>query len=425
MNQSKTSLLTPIYIKPRADTAWPEDSVFYMLTGSGLFLCRNNQFYQSAVPAPRSPVELAKQKSFLAVRYPKVSRRLMEYIVGYFDCVADTHGTEAAVLLAFNKTTGRVQIVVPDQVATVTRNGWGTVFPVGVEYEIPANLSPELALIGDVHSHVDSAAYASYIDKHDETYRPGLHIVVGRLNREPPEFHIEAVTDGARFTVKSEMVLGGYRQRRTDIPEAWMEKITVQTWSQRHYGKKKDDDAHKKEKHPLNKNDGYGDYSPHDADAPAGANGNGQDDKHEPVYETGFDGGEDSGDAPHRDTVCQVRQTTGCDARDEALVEVTINQEILDNLEEGESGLEVEAEHDVKPETETQWDLAPDQTPKLGYEKSPQTKSDDDVQVQAETGSKGRPQAGAKVESEAGPEADSAQQPQPQNQDEEDDDERA
>ena len=344
MSQSKTSLLTPIYIKPRADTAWPEDSVFYMLTGSGLFLCRNNQFYQSAVPPPRAPAERAKQQSFLAVRYPKVSRRLMEYIVGYFDCVADTHGTEAAVLLAFNKATGRVQIVVPDQVATVSRNGWGTVFPVGVEYEIPANLSPELTLIGDVHSHVDSAAYASYIDKHDETYRPGLHIVVGRLNREPPEFHIEAVTDGTRFTVEPEMVLGGYCQRRTDIPEAWMDKITVETWAQRY--RRKDDDDHKLPKDYADNKDGCGDHSQHDADAPGGANGNGQDERHEPVYETGYDPGDDD----------------------------DINQEILDNLDRQQSETQPRTEDSPETEPEAKWDLKTDDVPMLEYEKPAATK---------------------------------------------------
>ena len=336
MSQSKTSLLTPIYIKPRADTAWPEDSVFYMLTGSGLFLCRNNQFYQSAVPAPRSPVELAKQESFLAVRYPKVSRRLMEYIVGYFDCVADTHGTEAAVLLAFNKTTRRVQIVVPDQVATVTRNGWGTVFPIGVEYEIPANLSPELTLIGDVHSHVDSAAYASYIDKHDETYRPGLHIVVGRLNCEPPEFHIEAVTDGTRFTVEQDMVLGGYGQRRTDIPEAWMEKITVQTWAQKYYH----DDDRKLRKDDAGNKDGCGGHRQ------GGADGNGQDGEHEPVYETGYDPGDDD----------------------------DINQEILDNLERQQSEVQPQTGHSPQTEPGAQWELKTDDVPMLPYEEPAATK---------------------------------------------------
>ena len=338
MSQSKTSLLTPIYIKPRADTAWPEDSVFYMLTGSGLFLCRNNPFYQSAVPAPRWPVELAKQKSFLAVRYPKISRRLLEYIVGYFDAVADRHNSEAAVLLAFNRTTQRVQLVVPDQVATVSRNGWGAAYPVGVEYEIPANLSPELTLIGDVHSHVDSAAYASYIDKHDETYRPGLHVVVGRLNCEPPEFHIEAVTDGTRFTVDQELVLGGYRQRRVDIPEAWMDKITIETWGQRYRAKNDYYDERKPETQLDGDKHKSGYHCQPDAHAAARADGNGQSDKHQqPVYETGYDPGDDD----------------------------DIHQEILENLERQQADVSLQS----ADSPEAGWELKTDEVPKLEYEK--------------------------------------------------------
>ena len=99
MNPTDSKLLTPIYIKPQTDTAWPEDPVFYMLTGSGLFLCRNSPFYRSAVPAPRSPSELSKQESFLTVRYPKIPRKTMEYVVGYFDRVAELHGSASLPMI--------------------------------------------------------------------------------------------------------------------------------------------------------------------------------------------------------------------------------------------------------------------------------------------------------------------------------------
>src|SRR5207249_5482854 len=73
--------------------------------------------------------------------------------------------------------------IFPDQVATVGRNRWGDTWPIGVEYDAPTDLPSNLAIIGDIHCHVDGGAYASYTDKDDEVHRPGLHVVVGQIGR--------------------------------------------------------------------------------------------------------------------------------------------------------------------------------------------------------------------------------------------------
>src|SRR5262249_26301967 len=212
---------------------WPEDErVFYLLTGSGLFLCRNHAFFQSCVPARDWPSELAAHAASVRLRYPKVSRRLFERIVGFFDRVGRRYGAEAGVILAWDTVARRVQLVVPDQRATVGRSGWtGEVYPIGLHYETPADLPPHLVVFGDVHSHVDEAAYASGTDKYDERHRAGLHIVVGRLSREPPELHVEAVVDGVRFPVEPAGGITGYRKRSRRAPDAGRDKVKVEpTW---------------------------------------------------------------------------------------------------------------------------------------------------------------------------------------------------
>lgn len=327
MSEPKSQLLTPIYIKPRDDTAWPEDSVFYMLTRSGLFLCRNHPFYQSAVPAPQWPTELAEHQAFLAVRYPKIPRRLVERVVGFFERVADAHNTEAAVLLVWNKARRRVQVVVPDQVATIGYNGWGATYPIGVEYEVPIDLLPDLVVIGDMHSHVFGRAIVSGVDKRDEIHRPGLHIVVGQIHREPPEFHIEAVTDGVRFTVRPELALGGYQQRCTDIPDAWMDKVTVEAYGKRH-GKGNQGRAYGAR--AVNKSDGYGDYARCSTEVDDGRDDNGQ-------ICTRTWSGESGCDRTDRAPLSVTNQKADTPLDDEALVEETIHKEILENLDVAES----------------------------------------------------------------------------------------
>jgi len=230
VKRSQDRPATPIYVKTEDEMVWPDDTFFYLLTADGLFACRNHKLFRSCVVARRWPPQLARQEPFLKVAYPKMSRRMIERIVGFFSVVADLHGSEAGVLLAWDEPAERLHVVVPDQVATVNRNRWGDVFPIGLEYETPTDLPSGWVILGDVHSHVDYWPTPSYVDDRDETHRAGVHMVVGRIHSEPPEFHVEAVVDGKRFILRSHQIMEGYRRRDTDIPQAWLDKLRIKTY---------------------------------------------------------------------------------------------------------------------------------------------------------------------------------------------------
>lgn len=226
-------LFTPFYAKLSADMPWPEqEKVFYLLTRDGCFLCRNHLFFRSSVAVERLPSELAPHDSFLRLSYPRLAQRQFERIIGFFDLIGERHGAEAAALLVWNTKSRAVEVIVPPQTSVVSSSWSGRPFPIEVHYEVPP-LSPHLMLVGDIHSHVDGAAFASFTDRDDETHRPGLHIVVGRISEEPPEFHVAAVVDGMRFRVKSLFtVVQGYSRRRIrEVPQAWLDQVKVTTWS--------------------------------------------------------------------------------------------------------------------------------------------------------------------------------------------------
>jgi len=254
--------LTPIYLKTQPRMAWPDDTFFYVMTADGLFVCRNHRFFRSCVPAPRWPSALARQETFLKVAYPKMPRAMIERIVGFFSAVADRHNSEAGVLLAWDEPAQRLHVVVPDQVATVSRNWFGDVFPIGLKYEWPTELPDGWVIVGDVHSHVDHWPNPSYIDDLDETHRAGVHVVVGRIRSEPPEFHVEAVVDGQRFTLRPDQIMDDYRRRRDKVPRAWLEKVRIKT-----YGYQQDDDAGPSTTATGQARDGNGQSSSTPADA--------------------------------------------------------------------------------------------------------------------------------------------------------------
>lgn len=233
MKCSGNQLYTPVYLKTTETMPWPENEpVFHVLSRDGLFVCRNHQFFTSCVPTKTWPTELAGQKPFLHLRYPRLPRALIERIVGFFDLVGELRSSEAAVLIAWDRETETIVPVVPPQTGTVSTNWYGKSYPMDLEYEIPT-LPPHLLLIGDIHSHVDGPAYASFTDQSDEVHRPGLHLVVGRIQDEPPEFHAEVVADGLRFRVRDlNLVLEGYRHRRRhEVPREWLTQLTVKPWS--------------------------------------------------------------------------------------------------------------------------------------------------------------------------------------------------
>ena len=237
MKESPPDLHTPIYLKLSEDMPWPPDAVFHLLSRDGLFRCRNHPFFRSSVESADFPSELAGHAPFVSLSYPKLSQKLFETVVGYFSEVADLHGAEAAVLLVWNRLRGEVEVVVPEQRSVVSISWFsGTVSPLNVHYEIPP-LAAHQVPIGDVHSHVDGAAYASGTDVDDELHRPGLHIVVGRISREPPEFHVEVTVDGGRFAVENiRKVVEGYAQRRCEeVPEEWMGKLQVEQWKNQYW----------------------------------------------------------------------------------------------------------------------------------------------------------------------------------------------
>ena len=221
----------PLFLD-RDDFEWPGDTrMFYLLSASGLFICRNHEFFKSCVLAPRGPSELNEREPFLDCGFPLVPRELFERVVGFFDAVRLRHNSEASVLLYHDRTQGRVRVVVPEQTATVVRYSDGYQYPIGLHYFPPTTLPPDWVQFGDIHSHVDMAAYASGTDVDDELHSAGLHLVVGRLSREPADFHVEAVVDGERFSLDLEQVVEGYEARSLDVPEAWMERVRIEATS--------------------------------------------------------------------------------------------------------------------------------------------------------------------------------------------------
>jgi hypothetical protein len=232
-NAPTSNLLTPVLLKT-GRLEWPKDErLFYLMAREGIFRCRNHEFFRSCVKVESGPAELQSQKNAYEPSFPEIPAGIIERAVGFFSRIAELHGSEAAALLIWDSAEQRVRLVVPDQKATMAGTNPKWRHPIGVHYDPPIDLPDNWVVFGDIHCHVDYAAYASGTDIHDELHSAGLHIVVGRISEEPPEFHVEAVVDGTRFTMEQDDLFSGYERRDLEIPADWIDKVKIEDdkWS--------------------------------------------------------------------------------------------------------------------------------------------------------------------------------------------------
>jgi hypothetical protein len=229
MKPIDNSIITPIYLK-QGKMPRPKESVYYLLTSDNLYICRNHPHYRSCVPAPQWPTELAPHTMEFVPNYPPIPQTQIERICGFFSHVYQEFGAEAIALLAWDAIDREVRTVVPQQVSAVSQGNWGAVYPIGVKYRFPHELPKHWTVFCDVHSHCEMGAYASQTDIDDEDNLTGLHIVVGRLHQEPPEFHVEAVVDGTRFPLERNDVIANY-QNRLAFPTDWLDQLAVTNYA--------------------------------------------------------------------------------------------------------------------------------------------------------------------------------------------------
>ncbi len=216
----------PLYLKTEPDMPRPADPEFYWLTRDGAFLCRNHPFFTSDVPTRRPVKALAAHEPRCVLHYPKVKASTLEFIVGFFARVYELHRSESVVLLVWDQEDRRYRVHVPEQTATVWRSWSGARSPLDVRYTVPVLPAGHL-VVGDVHCHGNMAAFASSTDRADERYRDGVHAIVGHIDDEPPDFHLELSIDGHRFALEPGDIFEGYRQRRRFVPRTWLEKVKV------------------------------------------------------------------------------------------------------------------------------------------------------------------------------------------------------
>lgn len=222
-NLNPDPLGTPIYLYEK-NAPWPSQKFFYLLTGDGLMICRHHPWFQSCARAQSGPKDLPSIKPFVKPIFPLIPQKLMERAVGFCWAIHDKDHWESAVIFVWNRLTHQVELLIPDQQANAC----------DVRYEVP-NLPDHLTYLGDLHSHGYCSPHPSLTDEEDEKHRTGVHLIVGDIAHEPPDFGCVIVADGNRYEVEPKAVIEGYQERSSEVPSEWLDKVKYKSYATGNY----------------------------------------------------------------------------------------------------------------------------------------------------------------------------------------------
>ena len=213
--------MIPVYMKTGAAEE-PSPTIYYLLARNGVFLVKKTALFSAATRVD-TLVGFEPHQEALDLGVPRVPRRILEAAYGFFLEVYQRWEGEAIALLYYSPQARKFQIAIPPQSLYRYRTvrGWRT------ESRLTYGTFPRpegFLKLGDIHSHADMPAFFSATDDRDDS-EDGLRIVLGQIDRRPPDIAVSFVTGGARFYLQREEACEPFTEAAPPPPH-WMEQVT-------------------------------------------------------------------------------------------------------------------------------------------------------------------------------------------------------
>lgn len=219
----------PVLLKsPEAPLPELPAGMRYVVARDGTYLERRSGVFHSSVRVePQIPM-LDTHAEFCRVACPPIPRIMLREMLGFFRAAYQKHGGEAALVLLYHPQSRRYRWWCPPQ--KVAMSWCWDRYEAGdwVQFDPPAELPEGYIHFGDAHSHHGSPT-PSFVDRDDEQYQDGLHLIVGNITRDQPTWHIDFCIDGQRFTLQPPLLIESLPLPPYLTPPAgWMDKIVME-----------------------------------------------------------------------------------------------------------------------------------------------------------------------------------------------------
>lgn len=183
----------------------PDDDVCYIVGKNGIYLKKTLELIESLTPVDKISF-LEDVPTYAKMKIPKLPVKLFANIVGFFRSIHSIHGSEAIVLLYFNKADKSYKVYVPEQEVSAA----------SLSYKSDVTVKDHM-LIGSIHSHSSMSAFHSGTDVHDEAKFDGLHLTIGKVN------------DKTFFDVCGTIAVNGMRV--PIVPEEYIDGLEVREYT--------------------------------------------------------------------------------------------------------------------------------------------------------------------------------------------------
>jgi len=191
----------PIYVK-EPDFDPPDDPIYYLVTGNGVFLVKNHPLFHSRTEVKEIPWLPGEQAGF-TFRGPRLPKILLARVLALFMGVWERYRAESIVVLYFRPQDQTYDLIVPRQ----------RVGGIHCVYQETINPDSDDIRVGTIHSHGHEDAFHSDRDNADESFQDGLHLIFGNLDTVPTLL-CSAMIDGRRFPLRPEELIEGTPERQ-------------------------------------------------------------------------------------------------------------------------------------------------------------------------------------------------------------------
>ena len=200
----------------------------YIVARDGTYLERRSGLFHSSVKVDPLIPMLDPHDEFCQLACPPLPRAMLRQMLGFFRAAYEKHGGEAALILLYHPEARRYRWWCPPQTVKMIwlwnryeASDW-------VQFDAPLELPAGYVHLGDAHSHHGSAT-PSFVDRDDERYQDGLHLIVGNITGNSPTWHIDFCIDGQRFTVQPPLLIESLPPPPYLPAQArWLEQIKLQ-----------------------------------------------------------------------------------------------------------------------------------------------------------------------------------------------------
>ncbi|MDD5598633.1 MAG: hypothetical protein PHV82_11865 [Victivallaceae bacterium] len=193
----------------KAGQPMPESDPAYVIGRNGFYLRKTSRLYESLAKIEAIP-DFEPVTERLNWTAPKLPYALLEEALDFFRAVYDRYEAEAILLLTLNDE--RWQNVVPEQEVSGAK----------LDYQLPKITG----LAGTIHSHGNMDAFFSGTDHQDVAGFDGIHIVLGKIDRNLPRIKAGVYANGRLFEFEPEDLIDGIPpEHQVNLEHPWLARV--------------------------------------------------------------------------------------------------------------------------------------------------------------------------------------------------------